>query len=110
LRFAEKGGPIFWRGVVSLPFDRPRNNPRKDATPDDPTKPKRARSVTVVNRFATWVRALVRGQSRCARRHSPHTLAGWTPVGRTMMRATPDSRLAAHGHRGLAAEPGPREL
>jgi integrase len=58
LRFAEKGGPIFWRGVVSLPFDRPRNNPRKDATPDDPTKPKRARSVTVVNRFATWVRAL----------------------------------------------------
>ena len=42
---SRRDGPLFF-------------NPRKDATPDDPTKPKRARSVTVVNRLATWVRAL----------------------------------------------------
>ena len=42
---SRRDGPLFY-------------NPRTDATPDDPTKPKRARSVTVVNRLATWVRAL----------------------------------------------------
>jgi integrase len=42
---SRRDGPLFY-------------NPRNDATPDDPTKPKRARSVTLVNRLATWVRAL----------------------------------------------------
>jgi integrase len=42
---SRRDGPLFY-------------NPRKDDMPDDPTKPRRARSVTTVNRLATWVRAL----------------------------------------------------
>jgi hypothetical protein len=41
---SRRDGPLFY-------------NLRRDTTPDDPAKPKRARSVTVVNRLATWVRA-----------------------------------------------------
>jgi integrase len=55
LGFAAAGGPISLVANARGPLFY---NPREDATPDDPTKPWRARSVTVVNRLATWVRAL----------------------------------------------------
>jgi hypothetical protein len=50
--------------------------------------------------------ALASGDGEPASRRAP----SWTPIGAgTMMRGNPDQGRR-HGRRGLAAEPGPREV